>query len=102
MLTPDAEAVLAIEVKGTLRSGRIPRLSRRDVVQMSAAWVDKRDNPGMAEWDLESADVYGAVIAVNFADFTMRAALTEDFERFRPLASLDELAAVGSGSASSQ
>ena len=49
MLSPAADHVLAIEVKGTLRTGRLPRLSRRATLQMSAAWVDKRDNPGMAE-----------------------------------------------------
>jgi hypothetical protein len=27
---------------------------------MSAAWMDKADNPGMAAWDLQSEDVYGA------------------------------------------
>jgi hypothetical protein len=59
-LTPD-DRVTAVEVKGTLVPGRIPRLSRRDITQMSAAWVDKADNPGMAELGLQSADVYGAV-----------------------------------------
>ena len=54
MLSPAADHVLAIEVKGTLRAGRVPRLSRRATLQMSAAWVDKRDNPGMAEWELRA------------------------------------------------
>jgi hypothetical protein len=37
VLTPAADAVVAIEVKATLRPGHVPRLSRRDVEQMSAA-----------------------------------------------------------------
>lgn len=72
MLSPAADHVLAIEVKGTLRPGVVPRLSRRAVLQMSAAWMDKADNPGMAEWDLQSEDVSGAAVAVNFADMTLR------------------------------
>jgi len=35
------DQIVAVEVKGTLVAGRIPRLSRRDIAQMSAAWVDK-------------------------------------------------------------
>lgn len=65
VLTPAGDAVVAIEVKATLRPGHVPRLSRREVEQMSAAWADKADNPGMANWDLRSADVYGAVVAIN-------------------------------------
>ena len=91
MLSPAADHVLAIEVKGTLRTGRLPRLSRRATLQMSAAWVDKRDNPGMAEWELQSADLYGAVIAVNFADMAVRAVTSDDFVGWRPVASLAEL-----------
>jgi hypothetical protein len=91
MLAPAADHVLAIEVKGTLRARRVPRLSRRATLQMSAAWVDKADNPGMAEWDLQSADVYGAVIAVSFADMVVRAIVSDDFVRWRPIAALADL-----------
>jgi hypothetical protein len=93
MLTPDDD-VVAVEVKGTLVRGRIPRLSRRELAQMSAAWIDKADNPGMAELGLESADVYGAVVAVNFADLTWRAALTADFADLRPVEHLDQLSGL--------
>ena len=58
---------------------------------MSAAWVDRRDNPGMAEWKLQNTDVHGAVIAVNFADMAVRAVTSDDFVRWRPVASLAEL-----------
>ena len=91
MLSPAADRVLAIEVKGTLRPGCVPRLSRRAAAQMSAAWVDKADNPGMAEWELQSDDVYGLVIAVNFADMVLRAVASEDFVGWRPVALLDDL-----------
>jgi len=90
-LTPDHK-VVAVEVKGTLVAGGIPRLSRREMVQMSAAWVDKADNPGMAGLGLESADVYGAVAAVNFADLTWRVAMTADFSELRPVSTLKQLA----------
>jgi hypothetical protein len=92
-LAPD-DAVVAVEVKGTVVPGRIPRLSRRDLTQMSAAWVDKSGNPGMVELGLQSQDVYGGVVAINFADQTWRAALPSDFvnlcpvnDRFRTCAS---------------
>jgi hypothetical protein len=100
MLSPAADHVLAIEVKGTLRTGRMPRLSRRATLQMSAAWVDKRDNPGMAEWDLQSADVYGVVIAVNFADMAVRAIVSHDFVGWRSVATLIDLVDLGGALAS--
>jgi hypothetical protein len=90
-LTPDGK-VAAVEVKGTLTAGRIPRLSRREITQMSAEWVDKADNPGMAELGLRSTDIYGAVAAVNFADMTWRIALTADFSALLPVIRLGQLA----------
>jgi hypothetical protein len=59
VLCPAGERVVAVEVKGTLRPQYWPRLSRRELLQMSGAWVDKADNPGMANWELRSDDVYG-------------------------------------------
>ena len=56
--------------------------------------MDKADNPGMAEWDLQSEDVYGAAVAVNFADMTLRASVSQDFVSWRPVAVLDELVDV--------
>jgi hypothetical protein len=89
-LTPD-DKVVAVEVKGTLTAGRIPRLSRREMTQMSAEWVNKADNPGMAEFGLRSADIYGAVAVVNFADLTWRTALTADFSALWPVIHLGQL-----------
>lgn len=86
-LAPD-DKVVAVEVKGTLVPGRIPRLSRRELAQMSAAWIDKADNPGMAELRLQSDDVYGAVVAVNLADLTWRVGFTSDFLVLRPVVDL--------------
>jgi hypothetical protein len=94
MLCPAADRVFAIEVKGTLHAGRVPRLSKRAVAQMSAAWVDKADNPGMAGWGLQSDDVDGAVVAVNFADMVLRAIVTADFATWLALASVEDLSAV--------
>jgi hypothetical protein len=89
-LTPD-DKIVAVEVKGTLTAGRIPRLSRREMTQMSAEWVDKADNPGMAELELHSADIYGAVAVINFADMTWRMALTSDFSALIPVTRAGQL-----------
>ncbi len=58
---------------------------------MSAGWIDKTDNPGMADLGLASSDVYGGVVVVNFADLTWRAALTRDFLVFEPVSRLSQL-----------
>jgi len=90
-LTPD-DKVAAVEVKGTLVTGRIPRLSHREMTQMSAEWIDKTSNPAMVELGLHSFDIYGAVSAVNFADMTWRIAMTSDFSALRPVTSAGQLA----------
>jgi hypothetical protein len=90
-LTPD-DKIAATEVTGTLVAGRIPRLSHREMTQMSAAWIDKADNPGMAELGLQSSDIYGAVAAINFADMTWRIALTSDFSTLSPVTQVEQLA----------
>jgi hypothetical protein len=95
VLCPSGERVVAVEVKGTLRANYWPRLSRRELVQMSGAWVDKADNPGMANWELHSQDVYGAVVLVNFAAMAYRAAVTADFSRLQPIRDLGQLADLG-------
>lgn len=91
VLSPDGK-VLAIEVKSTLRVGRWPRPSRRELSQMSSSWLDKFDNPGMANWDLTSDDVYGAVMVVNFASRQWRCVLTADFMTAHPVTALAQLA----------
>jgi hypothetical protein len=89
------DKVVAVEVKGTLVPSRMPRLSRRDVTQMSAAWVDRADNPGMAELGLESADVYGGVVVINFADLSWRMSLTPEFSTLIPVTEMDQLTDLG-------
>jgi DNA/RNA non-specific endonuclease len=89
-LTPD-DKIVAVEVTGTLTSGHIPRLSRREMTQMSVEWVDKADNPGMAELGLRSAEIYGAVAVINFADMTWRIALTSDFSALSPVTHANQL-----------
>jgi hypothetical protein len=91
VLSPDGK-VLAIEVKSTLRVGRWPRPTRRELTQMSSAWLDTSDNPGMANWDLYSDDVYGAVMVVNFASRQWRCVLTGDFVTAQPVTTLAQLA----------
>jgi hypothetical protein len=92
-LTPAGE-VLAIEVKGTFRRGAVPRLGRGRLRQMSLEWLSSPANPAMVEWGLEGADVYGAILVVDFADRSWRVALTRDYEVFRPVVELRELSAV--------
>jgi hypothetical protein len=84
VLCPRGERVVVVEVKGSLRAGHWPRLSHRELAQLSAGWLDKLDNPGMANWKLRE-DVYGAVMLVNFAAMTYRAAMTRDFVHLHPV-----------------
>lgn len=95
LLTPGGDAIIAVEVKGTLRSGHLPRLSKNTLLQMTAPWLDKRDNPGMSDWGLKSMDVYGAVVFVNFADHRYRVAFTDDFENLQPVTGEDQLTDLG-------
>lgn len=87
----NTEIVMAVEVKGTLRPGHSPRLTRGELRQMSTGWINKAANPGMGEWDLTSGDVFGPVILINFADRRWRAALTADFEILVPVDDLSQL-----------
>ena len=82
LLGPGAEHLIAVEVKATLRPRYWPRVPRH--VDMPA-WLDKLDNPGMAEWDVTSEDVYGAVVLVSFHHSAFKAALTADFEGWLPV-----------------
>ena len=91
-LDPSATRVVAFEAKGTLRPKHWPRLSHSALAQMSTAWVDKTDNPGMHNWELTSDDVYGGVILVNFAERLFRVAFTSDFVNLRPVATIEQLA----------
>jgi hypothetical protein len=48
MLTPAQDALLAVEVKGTLRAGYLPRMSGARGGQMSRAWIDPAHNPALS------------------------------------------------------
>jgi hypothetical protein len=90
-LSPESSRVVSVEVKGTLRPGHWPRLSRGTLTQMSAAWLDKPDNPGMASWDLNSADVYTAILLINFADLAFRVMASGDLLTYRPIVFEEQL-----------
>ena len=62
---------------------------------MGAAWLDKPDNPGMADWAVSSEDVYGAVVLVNFHELAFKAALTADLESWLPVTDPHQLDDVG-------
>jgi hypothetical protein len=82
LLDPNAERLIAIEVKATLRLRYWPRVPGNMDMPV---WLDKLDNPGMAEWNVTSGDVYGAVVLVRFHDSAFKAALTADFEGWLPV-----------------
>lgn len=92
-LTPD-ESVLALEVKGTLRPGAIPRLTPSRLRQMSRDWLNGPDNPGMAEWEFEADDLYAGVMVVDLAASITRTAVSADFESYIPVDDLMELQAL--------
>jgi hypothetical protein len=91
LLGPGAERLIAVEVKGTLQPRRWPRLRRGELAQMDVGWLDKSDNPAMQEWGVTSANVYGAIVLVNFHDLLFKAVLTRDFASWRPVDRLDQL-----------
>lgn len=90
VLSPDAR-VIVVEVKATLRPGRWPRPTRREVMQLEVAWLDKDDNPGMANWGLRSNDVYAAVVVVNLAQAQWRCAVTANFRDVRAISDPSQL-----------
>jgi hypothetical protein len=96
-LGPGEERLFAVEVKGTLRPHHWPRMRRGELTQMDLAWLDKPDNPAMSEWGVTSADVYGGIALINFAELRFKIALTRHFatwhaiEQFEQLKTLDWL-----------
>jgi hypothetical protein len=92
-LSPD-EAVLALEVKGTLRDGAVPRLTPSRLRQMSREWLNQPDNPAMSDWELEADDLYAGVMVVDLATPAYRVALSGDFEEYTPVTDSAQLAAL--------
>jgi hypothetical protein len=95
MLAPD-DSVIAFEVKGTLRAGSTPRMTRSALRQLTREWLNSADNLGMLEWSLDADDVWAGVIVLDFAASTWRAALSGDFEAFKPVGSVAQLSAPAS------
>jgi len=93
LLSPD-ESVLALEVKGTLRPGAIPRLTPSRLRQMSREWLNQPDNPAMSDWALEADDLYAGVMVVNLATPAYRIALSGDFETYVTVLDLAQLASL--------
>jgi hypothetical protein len=89
LLGPD-ESVPALEVKGTLRAGHIPRLTSSRLRQMSCEWLNQPDNPAMADGTLRRT-TSAAVAVVDLASSALRVAVSGDFESYRSIASLAEL-----------
>jgi hypothetical protein len=92
-LTPNEE-VLALEVKGTLRPGAIPRMTPSRLRQMSREWLNGPDNPAMAEWELEADDLYAGVMIVDLAASIARTAVSGDFANYVSVGELSELRGV--------
>jgi hypothetical protein len=91
LLGPGEQRLFAVEVKGTLRTGWWPRLRRAELMQMEVGWLDKADNPGMADWGIASGDVYGAIVLVNFAALRFKVALSCDFSEWQPVRRIGQL-----------
>jgi hypothetical protein len=92
-LSPE-ESVLALEVKGTLRRGTIPRLTPSRLRQMSREWLNDPANPAMSEWSLQADDLYAGVMLVDLASPVYRIALSSNFEHYLPIAAPAELASL--------
>lgn len=92
-LSPD-ESVLALEVKGTLRPGTIPRLTPSRLRQMSREWLNDPTNPAMAEWSLEADDLYAGVMLIDLSTPLYRIALSGDFEHYTPVTAPAELSSL--------
>jgi len=92
-LSPDP-SVLALEVKGTLRAGAIPRLTSSRLRQMSREWLNQPGNPAMEEWGLEAEDLYAGVMVVDLATAAFCLALSGDFETYVPVNGLEQLASL--------
>ena len=88
LLGPGAERLVAVEVKATLRPRHWPRVPRHADI---SAWLDRPDNPGMAEWGFGSEDVFGAVALVNFHELGYKVALTGDFTSWLPVLGREQL-----------
>jgi hypothetical protein len=93
ILSPD-EAVLALEVKGTLRADAVPRPTSSRLRQMSREWLNQPDNPAMSEWELEADDLYAGVMVVDLATPAYRVALSGDFEAYVPVTDGGQLTAL--------
>ncbi len=89
-IAPD-DAILALEVKGTLRPGAIPGLTPSRLRQMSREWLNQPSNPAMSDWALEADDLYTGVMVVDLATPTFRIALSGDFESYRPVTDREAL-----------
>ena len=94
-LAPD-ETVLALEVKGTLRAGTIPRLTPSKLRQMSREWLNRPGNPAMREWSFEADDLYAGVMVVDLATPMALVAVSADFESYVPVIHIDQLLEPGS------
>jgi hypothetical protein len=93
-LSPD-ECVLALEVKGTLRPGTIPRLTPSRLRQMSREWLNDPANPAMAEWSLQADDLYAGVMLVDLTTPLYRLALSGSFEQYTPVTDRGQLVSLG-------
>lgn len=91
LLDPRTEYLFAVEVKGTLDPHRWPRIRSAEVAQMGAKWLDKRNNPGMTEWELTAADIYGAAAVVNFSRRAVKLAASRDFATWHPIIEVEQL-----------
>lgn len=95
LLDPAETGLVAVEVKGTLRSNGWPRLSSGGMEQMSREWLSG-GNAGMAEWGLHAEDVIGLAVAVALSRGELRMAKTLDFATWLPVQTFGQLTDLSS------
>jgi hypothetical protein len=91
MLSSDQEHLFVVEVKGTLRPYRWPRLTRREIDQMSPEWLSQLDNPGMESMGVGGDNVGGLIVSIQFARREWKSVMTLDFGEIQVLSSLEQL-----------
>jgi hypothetical protein len=91
MLSPDQEHLFVVEVKGTLRPRRWPRLTRGEIDQMSPEWLSQLDNPGMQSMGVGGDNVSGLIVSIQFARRQWKGVMTFDFVDTQVLSSSGQL-----------
>lgn len=92
IVAPD-DAILALNVVGTLREVLPNRLPDRDPDTVRT-FLNGPANATMADWGLRADDVFLGVAIVHLAQSSIRVALSADLDRFTPIAATSQLKSI--------